>query len=282
MKLKEKLAPLAAKGKAIAVKVKPLALRLHQTLRPYYPHIGAFFGGVVLTSLFFMWKNPPIKDADAPSAASAAQVADDAVDWSALADEMCRPDSAINRLAMKFDFPFESCVNDSGEIDKACVEKDSLRFKPTLPAPFDDTLGAVKVQLDTGEGWSDMHYLMPLHKAAYHGMPVSMLAVRVETESRNELLGWQTPYLVIQDDFSKIKQALRRYSPAEQTVYYADIPPEKDVWSGPFATEEQARAVSKKAGGKPDKIISQIMRPEAAFNDKLNAVTLGCVSHAAK
>nr|UOP05159.1 hypothetical protein LVJ77_02555 [Conchiformibius kuhniae] len=246
MKLKEKLTPLAKKCQALAVQAKPAVLRVHRKVRPYYPHLASFAGGVAVTALFFVWNGAPAPAAD--TGTPVAQAAEDAVDWSPLADEMCRPDSAINHLAMKFDFPFESCIDDRGDIDKACVEKDAARFRPTLPEPFDHALGGVQVQLDTGEGWSDMHYLMPLHKAAYHGMPVSMLAVRVETESRNELLGWQTPYLVIQDDFSKIKQALRRYSPAEQTVYYADIPPEKDVLSARLPPKSRrGQSASKRA-----------------------------------
>lgn len=274
MKLKDKLWAVWAKGKSAV-------LHYHPHFKPYYPHAVSFVCGVVVTSLFFSWQGSgSVTVGD--SASDSLGMSGSVVDWSELADDMCSPNSTINHVAMKFDFPFESCLNNEGEIDKICVEKDAIRFKPKVSEPFQQSIGDVQVRLDSGEGWTDMHYLMPLHKAVYHGMPLSMLAVRIETDSRNELLGWQTPYLVVQDDFSKIKEALRSYSSGEQYVYYADIPPEKDILSGPFETEERAKAVSKKAGGNPNKITRQTVKPEAEFNDKLNAVTLGCVSQLAK
>lgn len=266
----------------IWLKLTIRSVRLHRRLRPYYPHMAAFAAGI--TAGWLLWGGNGGTSSETESAAASdvplQAAAPDAVDWSPLLDNMCRPDSEINRFAMKFDFPFESCQQDNGQIEASCVQKDAERFQPTLPVPYQAALGKLEVKLESGEGWTDMHYFLPLDKAAYHGMPLTALAVRIETDSGNELQGWQTPYLVIADDFSKIRTALSRYSPSAQPVYYADIPPEKDILSGPFGTEEQARAVSKKAGGNPDKITRQMMKPEAAFNDKLNAVTLGCVSQA--
>lgn len=286
MKLKEKMAKM---GQTIQAKAKPcwrkskiLIRRWHPRLKPYYPYVGSFLAGVLVTSLFFMGKSSKNPDSTDATATTTVEVAPDAIDWSPLADEMCRPDSEINRLAMRFVFPFERCMDNEGNIDQSCVEEDAAKLTPTLPEPFNQSLGAIQVKLDKGEGWTDMHYMIPLTKAAYHNMPLNTLAIRIETENRNELQGWQTPYLVIQDDFSKIKQALRQYSPAEQFVFYADIPPEKDILSGPFSTEEQAQNVTKKAGGKLDKITRQIMKAEATFNDKLNAVTVGCISQPIK
>lgn len=255
--------------------------RYHPHIKPYYPHIGAFIGGVVLSSMFFVLRGGTTKTTPVSADATAASIPidTDAVDWSDLVINMCRPDSEINRLAMKFDFPFERCQADDGQINRVCVEKDAVRFKPNLSAPYTNNLGELQVKLNTYEnGKTDMHYILPLKKAAYQGMPLTALAVRIETDASNELQGWQTPYLVIQDDFSKIRSVLKQNGPSVQTVYFADIPPEKDILSGPFDTAEQARAISKKAGGNPEKITSQIMKPEVNFNDKLNAVTLSCVS----
>lgn len=209
-------------------------------------------------------------------------VSSNATDWAELVDTMCRPNSAINGLAMKFDFPFARCQNPDGQIDKACVVADAKRFQPALPQPYGANLNGLAVRLDSADGWYDMHYIVPLQEATYHGMPLQAVAVNIEIgdSNSNEVRGWQTPYVVVQEDFSKIKAALTQQPPATQTVYYSHIPETSNVVSEPFATEIEAQQASRQAGGNPELVSKQTMKLEAQFNERLKAVTLGCVSQA--
>lgn len=207
-------------------------------------------------------------------------VSSNATDWAELVDTMCRPNSVINGLAMKFDFPFARCQDPSGNIDKACVVEDAKRFQPALPQPYGENVNGLSVRLDSVDGWYDMHYILPLQNATYHGMPLQALAVNIEIgdSNSNEMRGWQTPYVVVQEDFSKIKAALAQNPPVPQPVYYANIPETSNAISEPFATEVEAQQASKQAGGKPELVSKQTMKLEAQFNERLKAVTLGCVS----
>ncbi|QMT30641.1 hypothetical protein [Alysiella filiformis] len=208
------------------------------------------------------------------------QISDHATDWTALVDTMCRPNSDINHLAMKLDFPFARCQDAHGTIDKACVSEDAKRFQPALPQPYQANLNGMTVRLDSADGWYDMHYILPLQNATYHGMPLQALAVNIEIgdSNSNEMRGWQTPYVVVQEDFSKIKSALAQNPPASQTVYYANVPESSNAQPEPFATEIEAQQASKQLGGNPDLVSKQSMKLEANFNERLKAVTLGCVS----
>lgn len=201
-------------------------------------------------------------------------------DWVKLIDNMCRPNSQLNQLASQFDFPFARCQKPNGSIDQACVAEDAKRFKIALPEPYQQNLSDLLVRLESTDGWYDMHYILPLKNATYHGLPLQAIAVNIEIgdTNSNEMRGWQTPYVVVQEDFSTIKAALASNQPSPQPVYYADVPDGSNVLSGPFATEIEAQQVSKQAGGNPELVSKQTMLLEANFNERLKAVTLGCTT----
>lgn len=204
-------------------------------------------------------------------------------DWVELIDNMCQPNSQLNQLATQFTFPFARCQDPHGAIEQACVVDDAKRFKIALPQPYQANLSDLLVRLESADGWYDMHYILPLQNATYHGLPLQAVAVNIEIGSNNsnEMRGWQTPYVVVQEDFSTIKSALASNQPAPQPVYYANVPDESNVLSGPFATEIEAQQVSKQAGGNPELVSKQTMLLEASFNERLKAVTLGCTTQAA-
>lgn len=201
-------------------------------------------------------------------------------DWGVLVDNMCRPDSELNVLATKLDFPFQTCQSSQGEIDASCVAQDAKRFQLNLPEPYQKDLGELNTHLNVENGWHEMHYLLPLKDASYHGMPLKGLAIHVNTGDNNstEMQGWQTPYVVVQEDFSKIKSALAENQPKPQEVFYANVPENSQIPVEAFSTLEQAQRVSQEAGGNPNEVSKQIMTLEANFNERLQAVTLGCVS----
>lgn len=208
---------------------------------------------------------------------------DSPTDWTALIDNMCQPNSQLNQLATQFEFPFARCQDPHGVIDQACVVDDAKRFKIVLPEPHQHNLSDLLVRLESSDGWYDMHYILPLKNATYHGLPLQAVAVNIEIGSNNsnEMRGWQTPYVVIQEDFSTIKAALANNQTTPQSVYYANVPDNSDVLSGPFATEMEAQQASKQAGGNPEWISKQTMLLEASFNDRLKAVTLACTTQTA-
>lgn len=246
---------------------------------------AAFCAGVACTLLISTWvqyiRTPNV---DAPEVVSKPDLSK-ANDWAELVDNMCRPNSDINLFAMKFDFPFTQCQDVQGRINTACVQQDALRFQPRLRKPFHDNLGRLEVKLSANEeGLYNMHYIVPLQQAAYRQLPLQALAVQIAMNSSNgnEPQGWQTPYLIVQDDFSNIKAAMANQPPAPQLVYYANVPAQSDVLPGPYDNREEAQAVSKKAGGNPRKVTQHLITLETHFNDNLNAVTLSCVSQPIK
>lgn len=278
--LKTKLSTLSTQIKSLPARFKALPPEQRKAI---YTHGIAFMAGIVLTSVVVSISNRSGQSSStAPVGASAPAINPNATDWRDMVNQMCKPDSELNLLAMKFDFPFAKCQNDRGRIDASCVQQDMMRFKPTLSAPYQQNLGAVEAKLTTLEdnGGYLMNYAIALNDAVYQQVPLQAIAIRISMDAKNssEPLGWQTPYLVVQDDFSNVKNVLANQSPEPQVVYYANLPANSDALPGPFDSPDEARAVSKKAGGNPAKITKHIITVEAQFNDQLNAVTLGCVS----
>lgn len=179
---------------------------------------------------------------------------------------------------MKMDFPFAKCMRDNGQIDSACVKQDATRFKPTLPHPYQSNLGEIQTHISHAEdGLPIVHYVIPLNDVAFQQLPLTKLAVNIATQpAPNAPTGWQTPHLVIQGDYSSIRSALANVPP--QTVYYAHIPANSDALPGPFETYNEAKIVTRKAGGKVNLISKQIMTLQANFQDGLNEVSLNCVA----
>lgn len=250
----------------------------------------SFVCGLVVASAYFVserdsgsLKNPAPQSSSNTNNLPATSLTHSPTDWVELIDNMCRPNSQLNQLASKFEFPFARCQNTRGTIDSVCVADDAKRLKITLPEPYQQNLGDLLVRLESADGWYDMHYILPLKNAVYHGLPLQAIAVNIEIgdNSRNEMRGWQTPYVVVQEDFSTIKSALASNQPTPQPVYYANVPDGSDVLSGPFSTEVEAQQVSKRAGGNPELVSKQTMLLEANFNDRLKAVTLSCTTQTA-
>lgn len=223
-------------------------------------------------------------DAASAEASASATANSNAIDWSDLVSTMCAPHSSLNLLAMKMDFPFAKCMRDNGQIDSACVQQDAMRFAPSLPHPYQQSLGRVSVQVSAAEDGSQIvHYVMPLQNAAFQQLPLSALAVNIATKSTATTpIGWQTPSLAIQGDYSTIKSVLANAAPAPQTLYYANIPATSDALPGPFETLEEARIATKKAGGKVNDIKKQTISLQANFQDGLNEVVLSCVANSSK
>ncbi len=221
-------------------------------------------------------------DASTPASASAA-VNPNATDWTELVGNMCQTNSPLNLLAMKLDFPFQKCMNVNGQIDSACVQADAARFQPTLPQPYQQNLDAMTVKIGSAEDGSPvMNYYLPLKDASFQQIPLTALAVNIAMKSDMMPVGWQTPHLVIQGDYSTIKNALANYTAKPQTVYYAHIPANRDALPGPFNSLEEAKIETRRAGGKTSLIKKYRLNLDANFLEGVNEVVLSCVPQAVK
>lgn len=206
-----------------------------------------------------------------------------ATDWGDLIANMCQTKSPVNLLAMKLDFPFSQCMRDNGQIDAACVQQDSKRFQPTLPSPYQHNLGAMETKIAQGEdGLPLMYYVLPLKDAAFQQLPLTALAVHIQTKVGNAPLGWQTPHVVIQGDYSVINSMVAQHAPPPQVVYYANIPANSEALPGPFANLDEAKIATRRAGGKTSLIKKHRVALEAHFLDGVNEVALSCVSQPVK
>lgn len=219
-------------------------------------------------------------EGESSSDSTSATASANATDWGDLVAGMCQTTSPVNLLAMKLDFPFSQCMRDNGQINGACVQADAKqRFQASLPAPYQQNVGAVETKLSSSEDGSNlMYYLFPLKDAVFQQLPLTALAVQINTKAGSPSLGWQTPHLVIQGDYSTIKGILAQYAPAPQTVYYAHLPANSDALPGPFATLDEAKMATRRAGGRTSLIKKHQVTLDASFLDGLNEVALSCVS----
>lgn len=215
---------------------------------------------------------------DSAEEGASAVASANATDWGELVGGLCQMHSPVNLLAMKLDFPF-SCMRDNGQIDAACVQKDLSRFAPTLPQPYQQNLGKLEARVGAAEdGSALMNYYIPLNNASFQQLPLTALAINIATKPTASIpLGWQTPHLVIQGDYSTIQSVLAQHAPEPQTVYYANIPPKSDAIPGPFATRDEARIATRKAGGRSSMITKHQVVLQANLLEGVNEVSLSCV-----
>lgn len=267
--------------KGIYIRFKSLSVeRQRGIIKGSILFIMGMLVGTLITLFITSTDNNSNNDVTTSEDAASTVAVEDATDWHDLVVNMCKPNSVLNLLAMKIDFPFVDCMRDNGQIDGACVKKDSARFKPTLPQPYQHNLGDLTVKIsNTDDGSPIVHYVIPLKGAAFEQLPLTALAINITTKANsNKPIGWQTPHLVIQGDYSSIKSVLNDTAPAMQIVYYANIPATSDVLPGPFETYEEAKIVTRKAGGKVNLISKQAIGLEADFQEGLNEVALNCVA----
>lgn len=280
---KLKTIPAALKIQAQNAQARWRALPVEQR-KNVIKSVMLFVSGVLVGILVTLGLTRVGGGGDDSAANSASAVASaNATDWGELVGGLCQTHSPVNLLAMKLDFPF-SCMRDNGQIDKSCVQKDLSRFAPNLPQPYQQNLGVLEARLGAAEdGSAVMNYYIPLKNASFQQLPLTALAVNIATKpNATTPLGWQTPHLVIQGDYSTIQSVLAQYAPAPQTVYYANIPAKSDALPGPFATLDEARIATRKAGGRTSLIKKQQVALQANFLEGVNEVALSCVPQAAK